>query len=74
MQSVRLALVGIAIGLAGALAGTRVIRSLLFEVSPTDPVVLALVALVLLAIAVAASFAPARRAAGVNPVEALRGE
>ncbi|HKG94601.1 MAG TPA: ABC transporter permease [Gemmatimonadaceae bacterium] len=74
MQSVRLAVAGIAIGLAGALAGTRAIRSLLFEVSPTDPLVLAAVALVLLAIAVAASFAPARRAAGVNPVEALRGD
>ena len=74
MQSVRLAAAGIAIGLVGALAAARVMRSLLFEVSPSDPLVLALVALVLLAIALVASLAPARRAAGVNPVEALRGD
>ena len=72
MQSVTLAVIGVLVGLLGALAGTRVIGSLLFEVSPTDPLVLALVVLVLLAIAVMASFAPARRAASVDPVEALR--
>ena len=74
MQSVRLAVVGVVIGLAGALAGTRVMRSLLYDVSPTDPLVLALVPLVLLAIAAAASFAPARRAARVDPVEVLRNQ
>ena len=73
MQSVRLTVAGIAIGLVGALAATRTMRSLLFEVSPTDPLVLVLVPLLLMAIAVVASFAPARRAASVNPVEALRG-
>jgi predicted permease len=73
-QTMRLALAGILIGLAAALAGTRVIRSLLFEVSPTDPLVLSIVALVLLAIAGIASFGPARRAASVDPVEALRSE
>ena len=74
MQSVRLAVLGVVLGLAGAYAGTRVIRSLLFETSPTDPLVLGVVPLVLLAIAVAASFAPARRAASVSPVEALRSQ
>jgi predicted permease len=73
-QSLRLALAGIAIGLLAALAGTRVLRSLLFEVSPTDPVVLAAVAALLLALAALASFAPARRAARVDPIEALRAE
>jgi ABC-type antimicrobial peptide transport system permease subunit len=73
-QTIRLALAGTVLGLAAALAGTRLIRSLLFEVSPTDPVVLSLVALLLLAIAAAASFGPARRAASVDPVEALRSE
>ena len=72
MQSMRLAAIGVVIGLAGALAVTRTMRSLLFEVSPTDPVVLVVVPLLLMAIAAVASFVPARRAANVDPVEALR--
>jgi putative ABC transport system permease protein len=72
-QSVRLAVLGVGIGFAGALLGTRLLQSLLFGVSPTDPLVLALVPVVLVAIAAVASFAPARRAARVDPVEALRG-
>ncbi|MGH7717374.1 MAG: ADOP family duplicated permease [Gemmatimonadaceae bacterium] len=72
MESVRLAAIGVVLGLAGAVVVTRVLGSLLFEVSPIDPLVLALVALVLLAVAVLASFAPARRAASVDPVEAIR--
>ena len=72
-QSVRLALLGVVIGLAGALAGTRLLQSLLFGVSATDPAVLVVVPVVLLGIAALASFAPARRAARVDPVEALRG-
>jgi ABC-type lipoprotein release transport system permease subunit len=58
--------------LVGAIIGTRVLRSLLFGVSPTDPLVLGIVPLVLVGIAAVASFAPARRAARVDPVEALR--
>ena len=72
MQSLRLAAIGVVIGLAGALAVTRTMRSLLFDVSPTDPVVLVLVPLLLMAIAAVASFVPARRAARVDPAEALR--
>jgi ABC-type lipoprotein release transport system permease subunit len=64
----------VALGLVAAIAATRVLQSLLFGVSATDPLVLGLVAAVLLVIAAAASFAPARRAAGVDPVVALRGE
>jgi putative ABC transport system permease protein len=71
-QSVRLALIGVAIGLAGAVAGTRLLRTLLFEVQPNDPLVLAVVPAVLVAIAALASLAPARRAANVDPVEALK--
>ena len=74
MQSLRLAALGVVIGLGAALAGTRVLRSLLFDVSPTDPVVLALVATLLLLIAGIASFAPARRAARTDPAEALRAQ
>lgn len=49
-------------------------RSLLFEVSPGDPVVLVGAALVLLVVALAASYVPARRAAAIDPAEALRAE
>ena len=73
-QSVRLAAAGIVFGLLGAYAATSLLESLLFGVSATDPLTLAAVPLLLLALAVAASYAPARRAAGVHPAEALRSE
>jgi predicted permease len=72
LQSVRLASIGVVIGLMGAAAATRVLRSLLFEVSPTDPLTLAAVALFLMLLAALASYAPARRAARVDPIEVLR--
>lgn len=65
---------GVAVGLAGAVAFTRVLRSLLFEVTPTDPVTLGSVAGLLLAVAVAAALLPARRATKVDPMVALRYE
>jgi putative ABC transport system permease protein len=74
LQSVRLAVAGVAVGLVCALAATRALRALLFEVSPTDPLVLASVSALLVVLAVLASFAPARRAARVDPVEALRAQ
>jgi putative ABC transport system permease protein len=71
-QTMRLTLAGIAIGLAGAFAGMRVLKSLLFDVSPTDPMVLASTAGALIFIAAAASLVPTRRAAKIDPVEAMR--
>jgi len=73
LQSVRLAVIGVVIGIAGALATTRVLQSLLFEVQPTDPVTLLAVSAGLVVLAAAASWIPARRAMRVDPVEALRG-
>jgi predicted permease len=72
LQSVRLAAIGVVIGLAGAIAATRVLRSLLFEVSPTDPLTLVAVGIFLVLLAALASYAPARRAARVDPIEVLR--
>jgi predicted lysophospholipase L1 biosynthesis ABC-type transport system permease subunit len=64
--------VGVAIGLGAAAGLTRLMKSLLFGVSPLDPVTYLAIPLVLAACAVLASYLPARRAAGVDPVEALR--
>ena len=63
---------GVALGLVGALAATRVLRGLLFGVGPADPVTLVGVALFLLAVGLAACWLPAARAARVDPAEALR--
>jgi len=66
--------IGMAIGLAGALLLTRTMRSMLFEVSPNDPVTMVVIALLLLFIALLASYIPARRATRVDPMIALRYE
>ena len=71
-ESAQLAAAGVIIGLAGALATTRVMQSLLFGVSATDPLTLGVVTVLLLGVAVAAAWLPARRASRVDPVEALR--
>ncbi len=73
-QGLRPTLLGLGVGLALALALGRVAQSLLFQVSPNDPWVLATVAAVLLLVALLASFLPARRASRVDPVAALRAE
>ena len=73
-QSLRVAAVGIAIGLVGAFATTRVLQSLLFGVTPTDPLTLSGVTILLIVLGALASYAPARRATKVDPVEVLRGD
>jgi ABC-type antimicrobial peptide transport system permease subunit len=72
VQGMLVALAGIGVGLVGAVALGRLLRSLLYEVSPTDPIVLALVATGLLAVAILATWLPARRAAAVDPIIALK--
>jgi predicted permease len=71
---VRLAAIGVAVGLALALAGGRAVGALLFEVSTTDPVTIVTVGVVLLTAALLASWLPARRATMVSPAEVLRGD
>jgi putative ABC transport system permease protein len=73
-QGLLLAAIGLAIGLAGAAAATRLLTSLLFEVKPTDPLTYAGVAALLAVVALAAGYIPARRAAKVDPLVALRQE
>jgi predicted permease len=65
---------GVVVGVAAAMALTRLVKSMLYGVQPWDPVTMAGGALLLLAMALAASWIPARRAAGVQPMEALRHE
>ena len=67
-----LALTGTAVGAAGALPLARLISSLLYGVHPTDPLTFAVVGLVLAAVALLACYIPARRAAKVDPMVALR--
>lgn len=73
-QGLRLVLIGCAIGICVALALARLLRSLLFGVRAADPVTLAAVVAALIAVALLASFIPARRATKLNPTEALRYE
>jgi predicted permease len=69
-----LVIVGVAIGLGGAVALTRVMQSLLFGISPLDPITFTAVPVVLAVAAVLATYVPARRALAVDPVETLRSE
>lgn len=73
-ESLLLGGAGIVLGISGALALTQLLRSLLFEVKPTDPMTFNCVALVMIAVALLGSYVPARRAMTVDPVVALRHE
>jgi putative ABC transport system permease protein len=73
-QGIKLVLMGIILGLAGALALTRVVSSLLHDVSPTDPLTFMCVSFILAGAALAACYIPARRAARIDPMKALRYE
>jgi putative ABC transport system permease protein len=73
-HGLRLAAAGIVAGIAGAAAVTQLMKSLLYNVAPTDPLSFTAVALFLVGIAFLASYLPARRAAAVDPLTALRAE
>jgi putative ABC transport system permease protein len=73
-QGMRLSVVGLALGLTGTLALTRVLATFLFDMQPWDPPTLLGVAVVLLAVCAAACFAPARRATTVDPVRVLQAD
>jgi ABC-type antimicrobial peptide transport system permease subunit len=70
----RLAGIGLGIGLLGALASARLVGGMLYGVSPFDPVAFSVVPLTLIAVAAAAVYVPARRAALVDPIRALKTE
>ncbi|MGH7670146.1 MAG: ABC transporter permease [Gemmatimonadaceae bacterium] len=73
-STMRLTVLGIVLGLAGAWVATRAMGGLLFQVAPTDPLTFAVVPALLAVVALLASYLPARRASGVVPMEVLRRE
>jgi predicted permease len=73
-EGMTLTLTGLAVGLVAALAMTRLIKGLLFGVSPTDPLTIAVIIMLLAAVAITACYVPARRAIQVDPIKSLRSE
>ena len=73
-QGLALAGAGLSLGLAGAVAGTRLLTSMLFHVQPNDPVVFLAVAVLLGMVALVGSYVPARRASEIDPLTAIRQE
>jgi putative ABC transport system permease protein len=73
-QTAKLAITGLVLGLAAALASTRLLSSLLFGVTATDPATLVAVVMLVIAVSILATLMPARRATGIQPIEALRHE
>jgi ABC-type lipoprotein release transport system permease subunit len=72
-QGTKVVLVGVVIGLAAAIAATRLLGTLLYDVQAVDPLVFAGMSAMMIAVGMLASYIPARRASGVDPLEALRG-
>jgi predicted permease len=72
LQTIRLALAGLGIGIFGSWAAARALQGLLFEVTASDPITFATVLLILAAVAILAGYLPAMRASSLNPVDALR--
>ncbi len=73
-QGMQLTLLGVIIGLAGAFLLRRVMRDLLYGITPTDPITFLAIPAILAAVAFLACYVPARRAAAVNPMSSLRCE
>jgi len=73
-EGLSLTAIGVAIGVAGSLFATRLLQSLLFEITPSDPRTFVLSALVLVVVAGLASYIPARRAARVDPLVSMRAD
>jgi putative ABC transport system permease protein len=73
-QGARVVLIGVVLGVGVALASTRLLKALLFDVKAVDPIVFAAMSAMMLAIGMLASYMPARRASSVNPIESLRSD
>jgi putative ABC transport system permease protein len=73
-QGLLLAGLGLTLGLAGAVAGARLLSTMLFQVKPNDPLVYGAVAVLLGLVSVVASYVPARRASRIDPLAAIRQE
>jgi putative ABC transport system permease protein len=73
-RALRIVVAGLIVGLAGAVAVTRVLQTFLFGVTPTDPIAFTSVTLLLMAVGLVAAWLPARRATRIDPCVALRAE
>ncbi|MGQ0647054.1 MAG: FtsX-like permease family protein [Gemmatimonadaceae bacterium] len=73
-QGARVVLIGVVIGLAAAVASTRLMQALLYEVKAVDPLVFVAMSVMMVVIGLVASYMPARRASSVDPMVSLRGD
>jgi ABC-type antimicrobial peptide transport system permease subunit len=73
-QNLRIVAIGLVVGLAAAIPATRLMRGLLFQVGPNDPATFAAIGVMLAAVAIVASYVPARRGTQIDPVVTLKSE